>query len=122
MLGKRVASRVAGFFAALSDHVWSLEELVGLLDEHERTAGGMKIKNVCESILAGAIVALFSYYALSVPATLAAIAIRRKMPDAWFSGLIVWYAHFAVIAASVVIAAIACRRVYKHATQSGPRV
>jgi hypothetical protein len=78
----------------------------------------MKIKNLCESILAGAISALFSYAALSVPATLAALAIRRKMPDAWFSGLIVWYAHFAVIAISVVIAGIACRMVYKHATRS----
>ncbi len=81
----------------------------------------MKIKNVCESILAGAMSALFSYYALSVPATLTAIAIRRKMPDAWFAGLIVWYAHLAVIAVSVVIAAIACRMVYTHATQSAPR-
>ena len=81
----------------------------------------MKLKNVCESILAGAVSALFSYYVLSVPATLTATAIRRKIPDAWLSGLIVWYAHVAVIAASAVIAGIACGMVYKHATQ-GPRV
>jgi hypothetical protein len=81
----------------------------------------MKIKVVFESILAGVISGIFSYCALYVPATLAAVAIRRKMPDAWFSGLIVWYALFAVIAVSIVIAGIAFRTVYKHAAGSAPR-
>jgi hypothetical protein len=43
----------------------------------------MKIKAILEGILVGAISAILSYYALISPATVAAIAMRRKMPDAW---------------------------------------
>jgi membrane protein implicated in regulation of membrane protease activity len=74
-----------------------------------------------ESILAAIGSAIFSYAALSDPATLAAVAIRRKMPDAWFSGLIVWYANFAVIAISIVIAGVAYRMVQKRGTRPTPR-
>jgi len=80
----------------------------------------MKIKIVFESILAGVVSAIFSYCVFSVPATLAALAIRHRMPDAWFSGLIVWYTRFALIAVSMLIAGIAFRMVYKHATRSAP--
>jgi hypothetical protein len=76
----------------------------------------MKTKALVEGILAGAVSAIFCYWALISPATLAAIAIRRKMPDAWFSGLITWYAMFAVIVVSIVVAGIACRMIYKHAS------
>jgi predicted phage tail protein len=76
----------------------------------------MKIKALVEGILAGVVLAIFCYWALISPATLAAIAIRRKMPDAWFSGLITWYAMFAVIGVSMVVAGIACRMIYKHAS------
>lgn len=80
----------------------------------------MKIKAIFEGILAGIISAILSYYVLISRATIAAIMIRRKMPDAWFSGLIVWYATFVVIGISIVIAGVACRMVYKHVTGSRP--
>jgi hypothetical protein len=80
----------------------------------------MKIKVVFKSVFAKLVSAIFFYFKFSVPATLAAIAIRRKMPDAWFSGLIVWYALLAVIAVSIVIGGIAFRTVYKHAIRSAP--
>jgi len=76
----------------------------------------MKLKVVFESILAGVISAMLSYGALSLPATLAAIALRRKTPNAWFSGLVVWYAHFVVIGISIIVAGVACLMVYKHAS------
>jgi predicted phage tail protein len=80
-----------------------------------------KIKAVLESVLAGVISAIFSYSALIAPAIIAASAIRRKMPDAWFSGLITWYATFIVLGVSLVIAGVACRMVYKQAVGSTPK-
>ena len=80
----------------------------------------MKIKAVLEGILAGQISAGLSYSALISGATVTAIAMRRKLPDAWFSGLIVWYATFIVILVSIVIAAVAYRVVYKYAAESAP--
>ena len=81
----------------------------------------MKIKAILAGILVGAISAILSYYALISPATVAAIAMRRKMPDAWFSGLIVWYATFIVILVSIVVAGVASRVVYRHVADSAPR-
>jgi NhaP-type Na+/H+ or K+/H+ antiporter len=80
----------------------------------------MKIKAVLEGILAGLISAVLSYTALISRATVIAIAMRRKMPDAWFSASIVWYATFMVILVSIVIAAVAYRVVYKYAAESTP--
>ncbi len=74
----------------------------------------MKTKAILESTLVGVVLAIMCYFVLISPATAAALAIRHKMPDAWFSGLIVWYATFFVIGVSIVIAWIACRMVYKH--------
>jgi hypothetical protein len=76
----------------------------------------MKTKALVEGILAGAVSAIFCCWALISPATLAAIAIRHKMPDAWFSGGITWYAMFAVIGVSMAVAGVACRLIYKHAS------
>jgi hypothetical protein len=75
---------------------WSLEKLVGLLEANINQVGVMKVKAAFKSILAGVISAVLSDRALNLPAILCALALRRKMPDAWFSGLIVWYATFAV--------------------------
>ena len=75
----------------------------------------MKIRSIFESTLAGIISAIFSYRTLRVPAILAALAMRRKMPDAWFAGLIVWYVVFFIVAVSIIVGAVACRIVYKHA-------
>jgi predicted phage tail protein len=71
-------------------------------------------KAVFESILAGVVLAIFSYAALISRATLAAIAIRHKMPDAWFAGLITWYAMFVVLGVSLVVGGVTCRFVHKH--------
>jgi hypothetical protein len=74
----------------------------------------MKTKAILTSALLGVVLAILCYFALIAPATVAALAIRRKMPDAWFSGLIVWYAKFFVIGVSTVAASIACRMTYKR--------
>jgi len=104
--------------AGLADHAWSLNELVGLWSW---LGGVMKIKAVLESIAVGVILAILSYRELKVPAYLAAVALRRKMPDAWFSGLITWYVLIVVIGISMVLAGVACRMVYKHVAGSTPR-
>jgi hypothetical protein len=79
----------------------------------------MKLKAIFESVLAGIVAAIFSYLALISPATHAAIDIRRRMPDAWFSSSIVWYATAVVLGISLVIAGIVYRIVYRQA--AGPR-
>lgn len=81
----------------------------------------MKIKALAEASVAGVISAIFCYSALITPATLAALAIRRKMPEAWFSGLIDWYAAFAVAGVAILVAGVACRMVYKHVMRASPR-
>ncbi len=80
----------------------------------------MKAKTIVESILAAVISAVFSYRALISPATLAALAIRHRMPDAWFSDLIEWYAEISVMGVSIVIAAVAGRVVYRSAVSTNP--
>lgn len=64
----------------------------------------MKIRAAFGGIVAGIVSTIVSYSVLMSRATLAAMAIRRKMPNAWFSGLITWYAAFLVIGVSLVIA------------------
>jgi cell division protein FtsX len=81
----------------------------------------MKIKAIFEGILLGAISAILSYYALISPATITALAVRRKIPDAWFSSLITWYAAFIIIGVSIVIGGVSCWVVYKHVAESTPR-
>jgi hypothetical protein len=81
----------------------------------------MKIKAAIEGIVVGFISLALSYLVLISPATLAALSIRRKFPDAWFSGLITWYATFAVIAVAIGIGGVACRVVYKQVSGSPSR-
>jgi hypothetical protein len=78
----------------------------------------MKIKALFESALTGVVTALLSYYVLITPATLAALRLRRKMPDASLSSMITWYAAFGVIGVSLVLAGVACRLVYRHVAGS----
>lgn len=80
----------------------------------------MKTKAILEGILVAVISAILSYNILISPATMTAIAIRRKMPGAWFAGLIVWYAMFVVIGLSTVIAGIAFRLIHKRAAGASP--
>ena len=81
----------------------------------------MKVRDQTEGILLGVIVAMLSYLVLIFPATIAALAIHRKMPDAWFSSSIVWYAKFIAIGLSIVIAGLACRMVYKDIPGAAPK-
>jgi cell division protein FtsX len=81
----------------------------------------MKIRTNTEGILVGAIAAMLSYLALISPATIAALAIRRKMPEAWFSALIAWFATFIVIGLSIVIGKVACRMACKDTAGAAPK-
>jgi hypothetical protein len=81
----------------------------------------MKIKFAIESIVVGFVSIALSYRILISPATLAALSIRRKFPDAWFSGLITWYATFVVMAVAIGIGGVACRVVYKQVSGSTSR-
>lgn len=74
-----------------------------------------------EGILVGVIAAMLSYLALIPPATFAALAIRRKMPDAWFSGSIVRYATLIVIGLSIGIAGAAYRMACKDIAGATPK-
>jgi len=82
----------------------------------------MKPKATFESVLAAIAAAIFSYIILNTPATLAAFAIRRRMPDAWFSSSIVWYATAVVLTTSVTIAAVVFRIVYKQTEKASSKV
>jgi len=86
------------------------------LREAKANEAVMKTKGLVEGILAGAVSAIFCYSALISPATVAALAIRRKMPEAWFSSSIISYAMLAVIGISMVLAGVVCRIIYKHAS------
>ena len=81
----------------------------------------MRLKAIFESVLAGIVAAIVSYFVLISPATLAALAIRRRLPDAWFSSAIVWYATAGVLVASLAIAGVVCRVVYKQTAGPAPR-
>ena len=80
----------------------------------------MKIKAAIEGIVVGIVSIAFSYRVLISPATLAALLIERKFPDAWFSGLFTWYVTFVVMAVAIIIGGVACRVVYKLTAPSTP--
>ena len=73
----------------------------------------MKLKKILRSTLAGVVTAMTCYFSLISPATHAALALRRSMPDAWFSSSVTWYALGAVLLASAAIAVVVSRKVYK---------
>ncbi len=78
----------------------------------------MKIKAASEGIVVGLVSIALSYRVLISPATLAALSIERKFPDAWFSGLFTWYVTFIVMAVAIVVGGVACRVVYRHTARS----
>ena len=47
------------------------------------------------------------------------MAISHKMPEAWFSSLLTWYAAFVVIGVSLIIGGVACWMVYRYAARGG---
>jgi hypothetical protein len=75
-------------------------------------------KAVFGSIVAAAVATTACYGGLIWPAISVAVVIRRKMPNACFAGLIVFYAMLAVAVVSVAIEGVAYWMVYKHATRS----
>jgi hypothetical protein len=98
----------------LTRSVWSLRLFV----KQVHIVGAIRTKAILESIIVGAISAILSYSALVSPATVAAMAIRRKMPNAWFSGLIGWYTTFLVSGVAIAIAGVVFRIVYKRVVGS----
>jgi len=88
----------------------------------------MKLKKILKSTFAGAVTAMTCYFSLIPLATYAALALRRSMPDAWFSSSVTWYAWGAVLLASAAIAGVVSRKVYKlesgdiRATSNPPNV
>jgi hypothetical protein len=75
---------LAGFNAACHNPAVRFVELgiASFVYYRGKGKGGMKIEAVLEGILARLISAALSYSALISRATVSAIAIRRKMPDA----------------------------------------
>jgi len=59
---------------------------------------------VLRAVIAGVVALVLSFALLRPAGELAAISIRRHWPEAWFSGLIVWYFNFFAIGLSLVIA------------------
>ena len=56
------------------------------------------------AIVVGIVALVLSFPVLRLAGELCAILIRRRWPDAWFSGLIVWYSLFFAAGCSVAIA------------------
>ena len=76
------------------------------------------MKAIAESTLTGFVMAAFSYWLLITPATRAALELRRKYPEAWFSSMVTWYAAFLVIGVSLILALVASRLIYRHVIES----
>lgn len=75
-------------------------------------------KAVFESFVAAAITTVACYHGLLWRATFTALSIRRKMPDAWFSGLVLFYAMLADIVVSIAIGGLVYWKVFKHIRRS----
>ena len=53
---------------------------------------------------------VLSFPLLRRPGELTAMLIRQRWPDAWFSGLVVWYADFVAAGVSIAIAMVVWRK------------
>jgi hypothetical protein len=80
------------------------------------TALAVKAKRV--RMLRGAVAVVValavSFFVLRPAGELCAVLIRRRWPEAWFSGLIVWYADFFALGFSIAIAVVAGRYAFKR--------
>ena len=65
------------------------------------------------SIIVGIAALVLSGSLLRLGAELCAILIRRRWPEAWFSGLIMWYADFLALALALAIATTAGWQTFK---------
>jgi hypothetical protein len=76
----------------------------------------VKEKTTC--VLRGAITGIaasaISFFLLRPAAELCAVLIRREWPDAWFSGMVVWYADFFAVGLSIAIAVVVGRLTFKR--------
>jgi hypothetical protein len=58
---------------------------------------------------------VLSFKLLRRPGELSAMLIRQRWPDAWFSGLVVWYADFVAASVSIAIAVVVWRKLSSSA-------
>jgi hypothetical protein len=66
------------------------------------------------AIVTGLVALILSFLVLRPAAELCAVLIRRQWPEAWFSGLIVWYANFVAAGFSIAIAVVTGRYTHKR--------
>ncbi len=79
----------------------------------------MKLKdnNSLRAVVSGFIALVLSFSLLKPAGELSAILIRRRCPEAWFSGLIVWYGDVIAVACSVIVAIAVGRHTFKRSQQ-----
>jgi xanthine/uracil permease len=71
-------------------------------------------KRLLRALATGVVALLLSFSLLRTAGELCALMIRRHWPNAWFAGLIVWYALFFAIGCSTVVAVVAGLYTMKH--------
>lgn len=70
------------------------------------------------AVVAGIIALVLSFSLLRPAGELSAIWTRRHWPDAWFSGLIVWYFDFFALCLSIAIALVVARYSFRGSWRS----
>jgi hypothetical protein len=70
------------------------------------------------AVVAGSVALALSYSILNPAGAICAITIRRQWPEAWFSGLIVWYAYFFAVGLSFAIAVAVWRVKWRKPEQA----
>jgi len=78
----------------------------------------VRFKVIFKSALAGIAAAIVSCFVLNSPVTRAALVIRQRMPEAWFSSSVVLYAIAVVLVCSIAIGSLVFRIAYKRAIRS----
>ena len=78
----------------------------------------MKFKIIFKSALAGMAAAIVTCFVLNAPVTRAALNVRQRMPEAWFSSSIVLYAMAVVLICSIAIGSVVFGIAYKRAIRS----
>lgn len=62
--------------------------------------------NLLRAVALGLVALAISFSLLERAGVVCAVLIRRQWPEAWFSGLIVWYAEFLAAGLSLTIAVL----------------
>jgi hypothetical protein len=79
-----------------------------------RFMGVLAMKAKTRGTVSGLAALAVSFFMLRPAVELSAVLIRGQWPEAWFSGLIVWYADFFAAALSIAIAVVVGRYVLKR--------